>query len=674
MLTWLKARENRAEAVFTLIVSAVAVWVLFGLINVAFRAFTAKIFTLFDYGLYTNMIWNSGRGDFFRCLLDDTYLKTHLSFSLVLLGPFFWVFDHPFTLWMLQWAAIAVGGLICVWAGKRHGLRPGLLAVISLFWIGHHYGQAVALNEFHGVSMYMLLVPWLYYCLSFKKSMVWLPLILLLGLREDAFVLAVPMLIYVGVRDRWRAGYLYAGVAVAYGLIAMFGLYPLLAGRTLMQRRGRETAGLFQKIFSEAGVQRRLWPWIWLLVPVVPFFRKRGWLPLLVFPALVYVQTFFSGDKNQHMLRLHYPAALLACLVPAMIEAIRRRPEASVVSEETASSSSLSPGERGGVRGIAVYLLVVTVLSNMWLGFMPGGAIRPTLRDLRIDTDAWSFWAPRMATRWEDNFYRRRNLDGMRALRAAKELPKKGTVICYWKTAGFCANRADFMCWRKFRPARHSFDIVFSGLGELNTESASKAKRRHAKRCRELLQGKEFGVQYFDGHYMILERGYSPARNAEVLVAYERSARTVRFKDMRVHEHARRGIDNVIEGDVEMRYWEGDGVRAPITLAFGIGLPLQAGSYRAEYRLRSKRPRREVKGGWGRLSLHVLNQSEALAEADVEKIPAEGDVFRTQTLTFELAAPASIEPRATGGDAELWLHTVEFVRIAEQGSTPTGDD
>ena len=37
-------------------------WMLGWLAHAGFSAFTWNKFTLFDYGVYTNMIWNSGHG------------------------------------------------------------------------------------------------------------------------------------------------------------------------------------------------------------------------------------------------------------------------------------------------------------------------------------------------------------------------------------------------------------------------------------------------------------------------------------------------------------------------------------------------------------------------------------------------------------------------------------
>jgi uncharacterized membrane protein len=116
---------------------------------------------------------------------------------------------------------MAVGGLV-IWyrAARRHALPVALTCAFLFFWIAKPFMQAVLLSDFHGVSAYLVLVPWLYYCLVFRKSLAWLPLLLLWGVREDAAFIAVPILLYVVACHRWKPGYLLAGVSLLYGVLA----------------------------------------------------------------------------------------------------------------------------------------------------------------------------------------------------------------------------------------------------------------------------------------------------------------------------------------------------------------------------------------------------------------------------------------------------------------------
>ena len=609
------------------------VFVLGWLIHAAYCAFTNRLFTLFDYGLYTNMIWNSGRGRFFRCLLDDSYLKTHLSFSLVPLGLAYYVWDHCFTLWMLQWLSLIAGACIVAAVGVRHKLRLDLLAAILLFMVGYHYSQAVMLSEYHGISAYLFLLPWLYYCLSFNKRWVWLPLVLIAGLREDAFLLALPMLLYVAVRDRWKAGYWYAGGAVVYGIVAIVGLFPLLAGASLIERRGREIrlwsalqqvlsgaegTGGGRPMFDREGLTLRGWSLFWLTLPTVPFWRRRGWVPLLVFPSLPLLQAMGSHFKLQYMMAVHYPAPILACLVPAMLEAVRPRDESS-------------PPAPAGVPWATLYLLILTTVSHVLYGFVPGGGNR----------------------RQYAQYYARPHIDGVKALRAVKHLPRTGTVICSWKRAGFCANRSDLMVWRKFDPQRHSFDIVFESLGGMASKEGA--------HLRERLQAGTFGVRYFDGDYVIMEQGHDTARNAAVLAAAAGEGGIVQLVDSFRH-----GGGEKTHGGRPVRYWAGRRSTAEI-VAYGRGMQLEPGRYRAAFHFAARAP--AGAGHWGHLGLHVLNQPAVLVDAQVEPVATTGDEMRVQSMAFELTERTVVEPRVTGAAARLWMWKVEFRRIPQTSRT-----
>ncbi len=98
----LLAIKNKLFTVYTLLISlfcilGIIIYII-GFHHAGFCAFTWEKFSMFDYGVYMNMIWNSGTGDFFRCLIDRSYLVTHLSFTLALLGPFVHLTENPFSL------------------------------------------------------------------------------------------------------------------------------------------------------------------------------------------------------------------------------------------------------------------------------------------------------------------------------------------------------------------------------------------------------------------------------------------------------------------------------------------------------------------------------------------------------------------------------------------------
>lgn len=465
-----RAARIAAAWVPWILVAVVAGLILHG----AYAAFTWKKFQMSDYGLYTNMIWNCGHGRMFRFLVDGSYMQTHLSFTLALLGPLFWVWDHPFLLSAAQWL-LAVGGLLVLArTAARLGLSAALPAALALALVCSPLFQSILLCEFHGVALLLFLVPWLHYELQFRKRWVWLPLVLILGLREDAFLAVLPLLAYFAVRDRWRWGWILAGASLAYGLLALQVLFPWLAGQTLIERRPFHLSSILDNLANPDSLKLRGWALLWVALPVLPVIRWSR--PAWIFASVALAVAILSPFPAQHALRYQYSAAILACLSAGLVEAAARL-------------QTRSPRVQ---MAVAAGWLAVGAVSYFAGGYLPGGARA-------------------------DRVYRVQHLEGPRAVAAARQIPRAGVLMTESSLAGFCANRYDLLTWERWVPARHVFDLCFLRLPDL--------VGRHGGEYRSFLESGEFGTTYFDGTFIVLERGRPPDRNAEVLRALEAARR-----------------------------------------------------------------------------------------------------------------------------------------------------
>jgi hypothetical protein len=202
-----------------------------------------------DYGNYVNMLWNTAHGRPFRMNVDENYLTVHLSFTLALLSVFYHVWDHAFLLALLQWLMVA-GGAGLVWAmARRRGLAPMATAALVLFFCGYFFTQRVLLSDFHTVATYYLLFPWLCYTMAFRKGWAWLPWLLILGVREDAFAVraAGDRLLRRGA-TAGAGGWWLAAAGVAYGVLAVTVLYPWPS----MARHLLDHAGQNMTVFNSA--------------------------------------------------------------------------------------------------------------------------------------------------------------------------------------------------------------------------------------------------------------------------------------------------------------------------------------------------------------------------------------------------------------------------------------
>jgi uncharacterized membrane protein len=589
---------------------ALSVVILGALTWAGYCAMTNGLFALFDYGRYTNMIWNSGHGDFYRCLVTGNYLSSHLSFSLALLGPLFFVWDDPFLLSVVQIWFLAAGGIVLLATGRRLGVPAVWVAGLLVWFVGYPYTQSVHLSEFHGVSANFVLVPWLYYCLHFARRMGWIPLLLILGLREEAGFMVVPLLLYHAVAHRWKGGYVMAGVALVYAVLAITVLYPVLLGHTIFaQHAGKSDLGSILASWSAAnnGVRWRSLALIFL--PALLLWRG-GWRPLLAIPSLAVIITLCSAWPRQFGMLLQHPGPVVAVMSVAMLEA------ASVASRR---DTGWKPARAAWG---AAYLVLVTALVHGWQGFLPG-------------------------TRNDNRMYSRPSSEGQQALWISRNVvPREGVLVTRQRMAAYVGNRSDLLTWDTMT-SEHRVDVVFDVLDRLAAEKGVSV--------RAWLESGEFGVRYSDGYFVVLQRGADTNRNAQILGEW--GLPVVHFAWTKMEG---RGDNRCVERAGVVRHWERKAKRREPVLSYNDFARLVPGSYLAEFHLRANQPPEYAVDAWGMLRLYRLGTSQSLAEQAIQPTPAGGGFYHVQRIPFELKETLDVEPRVFGGDATLWLNRVVF--------------
>ena len=385
-------------------------------------------FPIDDYGVYTNWIWNSGHGAPFKFLVDGNYLTTHLSFTLLLLAPLFWAWDHMALLMVVQWALPLIGGTIVFATATRLGIALPLRAALAALFVVYPYAQSPVLYTFHGVCLYFLLVPWVYHCLRFSRRWVWLPWLLMLGVREDAGLLILPMLLYFAIAHRDRLAQLLSLLTVVYSLVAIYVLFPAIVGKSLAKRRKLEmNPNRLKQSLDATGLLRRAVALFWLVLPAIPLLRRR-WRPILIFPAAGTAILMLSWWDVRHGLTSHYSAYVFPFFVMGVLEAV------AGVEEYRAAAGAASPLRLAG------WIMGAVVFAHFTLGRFPSEYFR-TARRLDLTCD------PAMSSAFE----------------AAKLIPRTGLLIADKRLFSRVANRADIAALegQKFgRPVKDA-DSVF---------------------------------------------------------------------------------------------------------------------------------------------------------------------------------------------------------------------
>jgi uncharacterized membrane protein len=597
----------RIEQLATIIISGIAAWFLVHTLYSSYSAFTAYHFTSADFCKYTNMIWNCGHGEPFKVLVDYSYLETHLSFTLALLGPIFLIWDNPFTLSVVQWLFV-IGGILFIWKiGRRDHLPRIVTATCILFFVANPYTQAVLLCEFHGVAIYFLLLPWLYYCLRFRKSFVWVPIILICGVREEAAFMLIPILLFFAIRDRWKTGYLWTVFAGIYGIFACTVLFEWINQASLSERRSGVSSTRIWNQLCKNPISQRLIPMFRITIPalaVLPY----GWIAILVFPLIPVLQTFFSPYPVQYTYSFHYSAATQACLTIAVVHGM-----------VTTWNKAPQKRRKRIIVWQATVLILVTIVYHILFGYLTGGGHYSKI-----------YGAPK--------------LYGQATLKAMQHIPRKGMLLCHKRLAAMCANRENIITWRLFDPEKHKPDTIFLKVNELRGGAA--------RELEVYMTNSTFGITLFDGENIILERDKNGIDPQIILQVRDEWRQTINL----AFTLGRKG-KNILSDDYYItRYWHGSSKKKP-TLVYGKAIKLDPGTYEADFYMHTGS---DNTAHPGTLSVHSLWHEEALASKKID-ITTTGKSGHQQ-LIFTINEPTQVEPKVIGGTVKLWLEKVVFRR------------
>lgn len=207
-----------------------AVW--FG--RLAVRSWNGFWFGVFDVGIFDQGTWLLSRfQEPFITLRGLHLFGDHSSYILVLLAPLYWIWPDINVLVVVAAVVPAVAAWIAYRIGLAEGLRPWPAVAMSVVVLLHPAMAWITWDSFHPETLAIALIPAAY--LAARRGRPWLFVILgmlLVLVKEDAFLVLVPLAIYVGWRWknlRWEAlgvGLLAAGVAVYNFGMALPGFSP----------------------------------------------------------------------------------------------------------------------------------------------------------------------------------------------------------------------------------------------------------------------------------------------------------------------------------------------------------------------------------------------------------------------------------------------------------------
>jgi uncharacterized membrane protein len=302
--------------------------------------------TGYDLGIYDQVVWNMAHGRPFATTLvyETNGYYDHFEPALALISPLYWLWTDSRVLLILQSVALALGSLpIYLYARRRlgeYGAGFALLALLAAFaYLAYPPLHSANLNDFHEVALLPALIGMaLYGLLTGRRRLTFLALGLCLLVKEDLTVTVLVFSLYILILKpkgfSRRDGAWMAVVAVAWGLLVLYVLYPAMTHGMpypFVERRyswlGDSPASALRNLITQPGValahifQAPKLVFLMRLFAPLLFLPVLGWPVIsLALPVLAYLM--MSDYQPQWSVESYYNPPLLAFLFFAMIVAV----------------------------------------------------------------------------------------------------------------------------------------------------------------------------------------------------------------------------------------------------------------------------------------------------------------------------------------------------------------
>ena len=192
----------------------------------------------FDLGNMEQAVWNTINGRIFLFTNPDgiapiSRLAFHADFILILLAPFYFVWEHAKSLLLIQTVVLAFGAIYVYLISKQLIKDKTLSLVLSASYLINPSVQLVNLYDFHPVVLATTLLLGAYYYLINKKYFLFSVFLLLASLaKEQMWVVTAIFGVYIFVIHKKKlAGSLLSVISLAIFYIIVSQIIPSFHGK-----------------------------------------------------------------------------------------------------------------------------------------------------------------------------------------------------------------------------------------------------------------------------------------------------------------------------------------------------------------------------------------------------------------------------------------------------------
>ena len=305
----------------------------------------------FDLGNMDQAVWNTTQGRIFQTNGQDGEIisrhAVHADFILILLAPFYFIWEHPKTLLLIQTSILALGAVF-VYAISKNVLKNKNLSLVFVFlYLFNPAMQYTNLYDFHAVTLATTFLLGAFYFLYQKRYFLFLLFALLAALtKEQIWIIIALFGLYTIFRSRIKtlstirlSKPQILGIAT---FIVSLGIFYLLIWHVIPQaREGGHFALSYYSDFGESPTNIIKNIFLSPQKTLGTFFQKEQsdyltqlFLPLgffsllsplyLVFTAPDLLINLLSSNDNLHQIYYQYSAAITPFIFISAIYGTRR--------------------------------------------------------------------------------------------------------------------------------------------------------------------------------------------------------------------------------------------------------------------------------------------------------------------------------------------------------------
>lgn len=197
----------------------------------------------FDLGINSQTVWRysqfSSPVSTISPYPERPKLFLHVELIYALIAPFYWIYNSPITLLLLQNAFLVSGGLALFLFSKKRLKKTFLSLSILLSYLAFYGVQFAAWTDAHSTSFASAFLAWFIYFLDFKKfRLAFLFLLLSITSKENVALYTLLLSLLYFLRTKKRALLYFIGISFLYLLFLFLFFFPNVTdGQYLYQNK-----------------------------------------------------------------------------------------------------------------------------------------------------------------------------------------------------------------------------------------------------------------------------------------------------------------------------------------------------------------------------------------------------------------------------------------------------